>query len=165
MQHSDEEDSGHDSDAGPRKPKQMYGLLPNKNRIPTESSGIGGNNLGPNPALLKKKLDAEKAAEAERKNRARGDVRGLSEEERQRRILAMQEDAQKNDAVRTTRHDPARTVAETAEENTGNAAFLESMRKTVYTTNDIDMQSRIDQNKYNRQSSAEIDSSDGFLRK
>jgi len=75
----------------------------------------------------------------------------------------MQEDAHRNDAVRAVRHDPERKIAE-IDENTGNAAFLDTMRKTVYTTND-DMQSRLDQNKYSRQSAADIDSAEGFLRK
>lgn len=90
----------------------------------------------------------------------------LTEEEKQRRLRAMQEDAERNDAIRASRLSAKGSSDAAGADNTGNAKFLASMRKEVYsTTSAADMGKRIDQNKYSRQSSADIDSADGFIRR
>ena len=49
---------------------------------------------------------------------------------------------------------------------TGNAKFLQSMRKEVYSTaSTMDVSTRIDQNKHYRQRSVDMDSSNGFLKR
>jgi hypothetical protein len=91
----------------------------------------------------------------------------MTEEEKQRRIQEMQADADLNDAQRASRLTAKLAGAGAPNEgNTGNASFLHSMRKEVYTTAGAsDMSKRIDQNKYSRQSAADIDSAEGFVRK
>jgi hypothetical protein len=90
----------------------------------------------------------------------------MTEEERLRRIQAMQADADQNDARRASRLGSAATSTTAQEdEHTGKASFLQSMRKEVYTSGSVDMSKRIDQNKNSRQSSADIDSAEGFIRK
>lgn len=148
----------------PSPEKKKYGLLPGRNAAPKPSSSGDATHLGPNPELLRRKQEAERKAETDRRNRTRADVSSLTEEERLRRIEAMQADADLNDAQRASRlRNSQRPGAEDTQ--SGNAEFLQSMRKEVYTTGSTDMGKRIDQNKYSRQSAADIDSADGFVRK
>ena len=148
----------------PSPEKKKYGLLPGRNAAPKPSSSGDATHLGPNPELLRRKQEAERKAETDRRNRTRADVSSLTEEERLRRIDAMQADADLNDAQRASRlSNSQRPGAEDTQ--SGNAEFLQSMRKEVYTTGSTDMGKRIDQNKYSRQSAADIDSADGFVRK
>jgi tagatose-1,6-bisphosphate aldolase non-catalytic subunit AgaZ/GatZ len=137
-------------------------------RNPNSSASVasGGSHLGPNPELLRRKDEAERKAEAERRNRTRADLSTMTEEERLRKIQAMQADADQNDALRASRLSSAAARTTTREdEHTGKASFLQSMRKEVYTSGSVDMSKRIDQNKNSRQSSADIDSAEGFIRK
>lgn len=165
-QHDDGSQSDSSSRGGSR-PIKRYGLLPGRNGGSSSSqTSSDSTSLGPNQELLNRKLEAERQAEVARRNRTRIDVKAMSEEERLRKIQEMQMDADHNDMLRTTRHQLSSGASSgDVEGHSGNAVFLESMRKSVYTTGEIDMRSRIDQNKHSRQSSADIDSAEGFIRK
>lgn len=144
--------------------------------------------LGPNPELLRKKKEQEHAEAAAKKSivskaRDRSALNALTEEEKLQRIKEMEAAANRNDSIRVARYTQSSNHNEqggsggiadvvsgnSSNEYTGNAAFLSDMRKQVYVGSEkgsaIDIKSRIEQNKHYRQSSADIDSAEGFLSK
>lgn len=142
-----------------REEEPRYGLISKSSRPAKPSSSDG--SLGPSAALLQKRADKDRA-EQEARNRKRVDVSQLSEQERLRRIAAMQEDAERHDSTRSSRQLVGTNGSEEGGENTGNAAFLESMRRSVYTSSAADMQERLSSNRHYMQSSANLEHDNGF---
>ena len=140
--------------------------------------------LGPNPKLLQLKLEKEqqeKLSRLNQLNKQKVGVKQMSEDVRIQRLKEMENDAVMNDNLRQHRHSninnhhSSSTSAssliikanhEDHDAYTGNAKFLQSMRKEVYSSaSTMDVSARIDQNKHYRQSSVDIESSDGFLKR
>lgn len=102
-----------------------------------------------------------------RLHRPKENVKALSEEERLRRVAAMQQDAETFDSSRAQRHQ-AYVEGEKArggdDGHTGQAAFIDSMRKDVYSLSGAaggGIQERLQQNKHYQQSSNDMDR-DGY---
>ncbi|KAJ1425282.1 hypothetical protein B484DRAFT_397966 [Ochromonadaceae sp. CCMP2298] len=169
-------------DSSKTEEPKRYGLLRKDGGAYVGGAGTGGTAVGagPSPALLAARAEQERQAEEQRRSRLqRNDhsVRALSQGEREARISAMQSDAQANDAQRVARQAGSSGgvggsgdggggvsgVDKGTDGNTGNAVFLADMRKEVYA--DVDMKARIDQNRHYRQSSADIESSNAFMKK
>ena len=160
--------SDEDSDDSGRRRRDVqprYGLIPSSKASNRLSAPSDATHLGPSLALLQKKSDKERIEQEQRMSRSKENVKALSEEERLRRIAAMQQDAQDNDTSRIERHraydrsDHANTT-----EHTGNAVFIDSMRRDVYSlegTAGGGIKERLDQNKHYRQSSGDMER-DGF---
>jgi hypothetical protein len=151
----------------------------------SNSSKGGSEYLGPNPKLLQLKLEKEQQEKLSRLNQLKKQqgisVKQMSEDERKQRLTEMETDAVLNDNLRQHRHsnvssnhhsDASISLNMKGNDDkdndpyTGNAKFLQSMRKEVYSSaSTMDVSARIDQNKHYRQSSVDIDSSDGFLKR
>jgi len=156
----------------------------------SSNSSKGSEYLGPNPKLLQLKLEKEQQEKLSRLNQLKKQqgtsVKQMSEDEKKQRLKEMETDAVLNENLRQHRHSNvssnhhlsitnASTVSlnikgnDDDEDNdpyTGNAKFLQSMRKEVYSSaSTMDVSARIEQNKHYRQSSVDIDSSDGFLKR
>lgn len=123
--------------------------------------------LGPNPELMKKKEEAKQKEMQEKLNRKREDVKALTEEEKERRLQAMLKDAELVDSKRVSQVKSQETSHSTKDdENTGKAQFLSSMRTEVYNTAaESGLKDRLDQNRYYRQGSADLEGASNFLRK
>jgi len=160
--------------------------------ISTHDANGSVEHLGPNPKLLQLKLEKEQQEKMNRLHQHNQQVRvkQMSEEEKSQRLKEMERDAIMNDTLRQHRHSSninnnnnhhdhinsgstASNITMKSNDNndgensyTGNAKFLQSMRKEVYSSaSTMDVSARIDQNKHYRQSSIDIDSSDGFLKR
>lgn len=141
-----------DDDAADRKPRtrsrSREGRSEDRDHVSTTqksgSSGYGlvtgkvNNNsdktyLGPQRELIEKKIEQEKRERDAKLNRTRENVTSLTKEEKQRRLLAMQNDADKIDEMRSQRfvESKARTDDDVNDGNTGNAKFLKEMRSNV----------------------------------
>ena len=108
-----------------------YGLVTGK---------VGENSdrtyLGPNRELIEKKLEQEKRERDAKLNRVRENVTNLTEDEKQRRLNAMQQDADKIDEMRTRLVDSKVSDNDNNDDsNTGNAKFLKDMRSNVLAGN------------------------------
>lgn len=151
-----------------RKSVAGYGLVKSGTQplVPT----AGKVELGPSAALLEKKLEKERQANAW-KSRPRQDVGKLSEDERLKRIKEMQQDAGLNDSIRQSRSSVASAVAaagakdeEYESAHQPSATFLKNMRHEVYNGSSGSIEDRLKQNRHYVQRGNDMESQ-GFLKR
>jgi hypothetical protein len=137
-----------------------YGLLA---RQPIVEDGQQKDYLGPRPELLQKIEDQKKQQLNDKLNKSRADVSKLSEEEKMRRLAEMEQDASVNESYRSNR---LVVKQEKDESGQGTGKFLQEMRTEVYKqAADSDLKDRLDQNRYYRQGSSDLEGSSNFLKR
>lgn len=150
-------------------PRRQYGLL-NSNKQ-KDDAGKKKDYLGPNPALIKQKEEETQRLKQAKFNRSRGSVSVLTEEEKERRLQAMQQDAVLLDAKRIKQsEDHLKQLEQQGQEGNEDAkggSFLQSMRQNVFQEGlDKGLKDRLDQNRYYQQRSHELEgSASNFLQK
>jgi len=132
--------------------KKGYGLVSGKVNNNSDKS-----YLGPQRELIEKKLEQEKRERDAKLNRVRENVNTLTEEEKQKRLMAMQNDADKIDVMRWQRlSQPNDEINNDVDNNnSGNAKFLKEMKSNVLSESTIE--SRVKQNKYFQQKGNDYD--------
>jgi hypothetical protein len=150
-----------------RNTKRKYGLITNDKSYQSDKINKDDMELGPNAAILTKKLE-QKRLEDEAKYRPRGSVKHLSEEDRLKRMKEMEDDARiynqiKSQNTRRSNNDRDEDY-ERSDRKSGDAKFLNEMRKDVYNNNEISMEDRLQRNKHYHQRGNDLDSS-GFLKR
>jgi len=127
--------------------------------------------LGPQQSLISSREEKERQEKAAKFQPRDQSVKALSEEEKQRRLQEMQQDASRTDEMRykrvATEKVHAQEEAAAEEETNGsksNASFLKEMRNAVYNTSEATMEERLQTNKHYTQKGTDLDAA-GFMRK
>lgn len=146
---------------------KMYGLI--KNTTESNNTRSGERSLGPSQSLLSQKREEEKAARdaaLKYRNRPKSTTNSMSEEEKQRRLNAMQSDAHVHEEHRFNRNSQNNStfVRDDDEENGEKGQFLNKMRSQIYVTNTTNVESQLSRNKYYYQKGEDLDSA-GFMKR
>ena len=118
--------------------------------------------------LIKKKEEEYRREFEAKNNRQRENVKKLSKEEKEKRILEMEQDAIVNDIRKINRH--SNTMSEKIKsneevKNTGNAQFLDNMRSEVFQQSVKEgIEERLTKNTHYIQKKSEGDS-ENFMKK
>lgn len=147
---------------------KSYGLVKHGGSN-ASSNGNPKESLGPDIQLLKKK-EAEDAEKNEwRKRLNRDGVKKLTQEEKDRRLAQMEQDALISEARRKKTIEIKKNPVEDREavgSNSVSADFIKSMRSEVYNNQDLDassaMEERMRRNRHYQQSSSDFDK--GFMK-
>lgn len=165
-----------DSDDNSTSQPKRFGLIrtgvraaadPDRDRV--DSCPDSRSSLGPNAALLaKKKAEVAMKEETDRQKRARsGGAKGISEEDRRRRLMEMERDAAMYDQQRSTKITREKRSYEkevNSNSNSKDGTFLSDMRSGVYNNAETSMEDRLKRNRHYQQRSSDLDSQ-GFLKK
>lgn len=119
--------------------------------------------LGPRPELLSSKA-ARDAKEADARHKPRETAKGMSEEEKARRLAEMMRDAAVNDEMRFSRHKSGRPGDREEARARADPAFLQSMRSEVYSKAGGGIEDRLKQNRHYMQKNDDLDSH-GFMKR
>lgn len=153
----------HSSSSNRGEIREGYGLVKRGDRTVDSSSRSGG--VGPNPELVSKRLAEDEEKKNWRQNMKKNSASTLTEEEKAKRLDAMQRDASVNDTIRQSRITAlAQRVASgsAADESSTNPDFINSMRTEIYNgANSQDMEERLKRNRYYSQRTADFDK--GFM--
>eukprot|EP01039_Chlorochromonas_danica_P004892 gene4892-5361_t len=163
-------DNHHSNSDGNDSSNKRYGLIRAKQSSHADHHEEK-NYLGPRPDLLRRK---EELREAERQAKLAASQRNsatqsMTEEERLARLAEMTMDAdlldkKKQRLLAKTEGDNGKGA--TNEDHSGRAVFLSDLRTEVYRqTSAQDVKSRLDQSRYTRQSSADVENGESFLKR
>ena len=151
---------------------KKYGLLGKDSN--GDSSKPSGDFLGPKPELLAKIAEKQRQELADKK-KPREDVRALTEEERLRRLKAMESNAVIHDDSRMKRvqssklsggmRQSAADLGNREASKESGASFLRSMRSEVYNSSSISMEERLSQNKHYSQRGHDLENASSFMRR